>query len=95
MLASWACERRRFVEKIQATYAISEHQALYFTGIFRDEYLNLHRSRSLADARHAIEDYNRARPHSTLGNLTPEEIDLAQSPIEEALASTNNLAVAQ
>jgi len=48
-----------------------------FNGRFRDECLNEHWFLSLADARGIIEDwridYNRNRPHSSLGNLTPEE----------------------
>jgi len=48
-----------------------------FNGRFRDECLNEHWFLSLADARRIIEDwridYNQNRPHSSLGNLTPEE----------------------
>lgn len=48
-----------------------------FNGKLRDECLNEHWFLSLADARRIIEDrridYNRNRPHSSLGNLTPEE----------------------
>lgn len=48
-----------------------------FNGIFRDELLNETLFPSLAEARERItawtEDYNRERPHSSLGNLTPQE----------------------
>jgi putative transposase len=48
-----------------------------FNGKLRDECLNEHWFLSLADARRIIEDwridYNQNRPHSSLGNLTPEE----------------------
>ena len=48
-----------------------------FNGSFRDELLNETLFSSLAEARAKInawkEDYNRNRPHSSLGNLTPEE----------------------
>ena len=48
-----------------------------FNGSFRDELLNETLFSSLAEARAKInawkEDYNRIRPHSSLGNLTPEE----------------------
>ena len=48
-----------------------------FNGRFRDECLNEHIFRTIEEARHLIEtwrcDYNRHRPHSTLGHLTPEE----------------------
>ncbi len=46
-----------------------------FNGSFRDEPLNETLFSSLAEAREKIiawkEDYNRHRPHSSLGNLTP------------------------
>ena len=48
-----------------------------FSGKFRDECLNLHWFLDLTDARVTIEqwrtDYNRDRPHSVLGYLTPLE----------------------
>ncbi len=48
-----------------------------FNGSFRDELLNETLFSSLAEARDKItawkEDYNRHRPHSSLGNLTPQE----------------------
>ncbi|MGZ3554040.1 MAG: IS3 family transposase [Vulcanimicrobiaceae bacterium] len=48
-----------------------------FNGKFRDECLNEHSFGSLAEAREIIEawrlDYNANRPHSSLGNRTPEE----------------------
>jgi putative transposase len=48
-----------------------------FNGRFRDECLNEHWFASLAEARVIIEewriDYNEYRPHSSLGELTPEQ----------------------
>lgn len=48
-----------------------------FNGRFRDECLNQHWFVNLAHARRVVEtwrlDYNRARPHSSLGYLTPSE----------------------
>ena len=48
-----------------------------FNGKFRDECLNLNWFQDLADSRVMIEDwrtdYNRDRPHSSLGYLTPLE----------------------
>lgn len=48
-----------------------------FNGSFRDECLNTRWFLSLDDARQKIEkwprNYNRYRPHSSLGNSTPEE----------------------
>lgn len=47
-----------------------------FNGSFRDECLNAHWFLSLEDAREKIEawrtEYNTFRPHSNLGDLTPE-----------------------
>ncbi|HEX7117438.1 MAG TPA: IS3 family transposase [Longimicrobiales bacterium] len=58
---------------------------------------DLHWFVSLAGARRTIEawrtDYNRVRPHSSLGDLTPEEFVQVQSRSEEALATTINAAV--
>ena len=48
-----------------------------FNGRLRDECLNVNQFASLADAKERIEawrtDYNQHRPHSSLGNLTPNE----------------------
>jgi len=48
-----------------------------FNGKFRDECLNEHEFITLEEARDIIEawrqDYNSARPHTSLGNKTPEE----------------------
>lgn len=48
-----------------------------FNGKFRDECLNDHWFQTLHEAKVRIEawreDYNRHRPHSSLGDLTPEE----------------------
>ncbi len=53
-----------------------------FNGRFRDECLNDNVFRSLAEARQIIEqwrvDYNAARPHTSLGNLTPNEFAKSQ-----------------
>ena len=48
-----------------------------FNGRFRDECLNEHWFLTMAHARRVIEawriEYNTERPHSSLGNLTPEQ----------------------
>jgi len=48
-----------------------------FNGSFRDECLNVNWSLSMEDAQEKIEkwrrDYNEFRPHSSLGDLTPEQ----------------------
>lgn len=59
-----------------------------FNGSFRDECLNEHWFPDLADARKKIEDwrvkYNTFRPHSSLGQMTPEEF-AEQQEIPEKL----------
>ncbi len=54
-----------------------------FNGTLRDECLNLHWFPALSHARRIIEDwrldYNEARPHSSLGNLTPNEFISTQT----------------
>ena len=58
-----------------------------FNGRFRDECLNEHWFLSLAHARSVIEawriEYNTERPHSSLGNRTPEEFANAQRAATE------------
>lgn len=48
-----------------------------FNGRLRDECLNVHHFATLAEARQVIEawreEYNTARPHSSLGQRTPTE----------------------
>ena len=58
-------------------------------GRFRDECLNDTLFSTLAEARSSItswkEDYNRHRPHSALGNITPAEFAL-KSTLEKQAA---------
>src|SRR5437899_1363132 len=58
-----------------------------FNGKLRDECLNEHVFASLAQARRIIEawriDYNTARPHSSLGYLTPQEFAASWRAAEE------------
>jgi putative transposase len=60
-----------------------------FNGSFRDECLNDTLFSTLIEARHAIrswkEDYNRQRPHSALGNITPAEFAI-KSTLEKQAA---------
>jgi putative transposase len=64
-----------------------------FNSRLRDECLNEHLFESLAEAREIIEswrlDYNHARPHSSLGTLTPHEFAALQGddPPEQAQGS--------
>ena len=73
----WASDRgveRRFIasgKPMQNGFVES------FNGRLRDECLNEHLFRGLSDARRILEawrdDYNHARPHTSLGGLTPTE----------------------
>jgi putative transposase len=55
-----------------------------FNGRFRDECLNEHWFVTMSEARRIIEDwrieYNTERPHSLLGDLTPEEFAAKNLP---------------
>jgi len=57
-----------------------------FNGSFRDECLNMHWFLSLTDAQEKIErwrqEYNSFRPHSSLQNLTPDEVMAAATTVE-------------
>lgn len=59
-----------------------------FNGSFRDECLNETLFSSLAEARTQItlwkEDYNRQRPHSSLGNITPIEFAMKMALEKQA-----------
>lgn len=59
-----------------------------FNSRFRQECLNEHWFLSLADAQEKVEswrrDYNGNRPHSSLGNKTPEEFARGQRKIESS-----------
>jgi putative transposase len=76
-LSAWTYEkgiRHIFIEPgkpVQNAYIES------FNGKFREECLNGHWFKNLAEARKIVEvwriEYNNVRPHSSLGNLTPAE----------------------
>lgn len=59
-----------------------------FNGSFRDECLNETLFSSLTQARVAItawkEDYNRNRPHSKLGNITPSAFEIKMAMEKQA-----------
>ena len=70
-----------------------------FNGRFRQECLNTHWFISISDAREKIEtwkqDYNRNRPHSSLGDMTPEEFSKqCTSPAVASLQPTKYMATA-
>ena len=76
-LDRWAHERGVKIAFIQPGKPVQNAYIESFNGKFRDECLNEHWFTSLEDAQEKIEtwrrDYNSHRPHSSLGNLTPDE----------------------
>ena len=76
VLDQWADDHRVELHFIQPGKPVQNAFVESFNGKFRDEYLNQSWFVSLADACRAIGawrlDYNRVRPHSSLGELTPE-----------------------
>lgn len=76
-LDQWAYERGVRLRFIEPGKPVQNAHIESFNGRLRDECLDEHWFLSLPDARRIVEawriDYNRARPHSALGNLAPEE----------------------
>ena len=76
-LDSWAYKHKVRLDFIRPGKPVENAFIESFNGRLRDECLNEHWFVSLQDARTKIEawrlDYNAARPHSSLGNLTPQE----------------------
>jgi len=77
VLDQWAYEHQVEFHFILPGEPVQNAFVESFNGKFRDECLNQSWFESLADACRAIGawrlDYNRFRPHSSLGDLTPEE----------------------
>lgn len=87
---AWAYARGIKIDYIQPGKPIQNCFIESFNGSLRDECLNLHWFTSLGAARWAIEqwrvDYNRVRPHSSLGERTPEEF--ASDTLGEGVSPT-------
>ena len=77
VLDQWAYERGVELHFIQPGKPVQNAFVESFNGMFRDECLNTNGFVNLVDAEERIEiwrkDYNGHRPHSSLGDLTPEE----------------------
>ncbi len=77
-LDQWAYERGVRLRFIEPGKPVQNAFVESFHGRLRDECLNAHWFVDLADARRTVEawriDYNRVRPHSSLGYRTPEEV---------------------
>jgi putative transposase len=76
VLDQWAYENKVTLHFITPGRPMENGYIESFHGKFREECLNEHWFLNLDDARETIEawriDYNRVRPHSSLGYLTPE-----------------------
>jgi putative transposase len=85
-LDQWAYERGVKLRFIQPGKPIQNAFIESFNGRFRDECLNEHWFLTLADAQRITEDwrvdYNRNRPHTSLGNLTPLEFSMLLEDIQ-------------
>lgn len=76
-LDAWAYQNHIKLHFIRPGKPVENAYIESFNGRFRDECLNENLFRTMEEARVVIEawrcDYNCHRPHSSLGNLTPEE----------------------
>lgn len=94
---TWAYAREIKIDYIQPGRPVQNAFVESFNGTLRDDCLNMHWFLSLADAKRTIEewrqDYNKVRPHSSLGGLTPAEYTGDPSPDEEHLAPIINSVV--
>src|SRR5215470_6133548 len=76
-LEDWAYYRGVQLDFIRPGKPVENAFIEAFNGRLRDECLNVHQFASLTDAKAKIEawrlDYNQRRPHSSLGDLTPDE----------------------
>ena len=91
VLDQWAYEHGVKLQFIAPGKPIQNAYIESFNARLREECFNEHVFLSLDDARSKIERwriaYNRERPHSSLGNLTPEEF-AAKSQMSSAAART-------
>ena len=90
-LDQWAYDNGVRLQFIEPGKPIQNAHIESFNARLREECLNEHLFVSLDDARNKIErwrvEYNRERPHSSLGNLTPEEF-AAKHQMSSAIART-------
>jgi putative transposase len=99
VLDAWAYERCVTLSFIRPGKPNENAYIESFNGKFRDECLNEHWFVTMAQARRIIEawriEYNTERPHSSLGDLTPQEFaerDLARSREAISLTADSNRA---
>ena len=89
LLDQWAHQRGVKLHYIEPGKPYQNAYIESFNGRFRDECLNQHLFFDLLDARQKIEtwrlDYNQNRPHSSLGNMTPQEFVTKQAVMTPCL----------
>ena len=77
VLDTWAYEHGLRLNFIRPGKPVENAYIESFNGRFRDECLNEHWFLTMAHAQSTIEgwrvEYNTVRPHSSLGNLAPEQ----------------------
>lgn len=95
-LDAWAQEHGVQLEFIRPGRPMDNGHIESFNGRLRDECLNQNAFLSLADARDTLErwrrDYNRERPHSALGWMTPEEFREKNQPCNHIGITNSQLA---
>ena len=84
VLDEWAYSQGVHLNFIRPGKPVENAYIESFNGRFRDECLNEHWFLTMAHARRVIEhwriEYNTQRPHSSLGDLTPEEFAAVATP---------------
>lgn len=75
----WSVEHRIDLQFIDRGKPTQNAKIESFNGRMRDEFFNVHGFWTISEARDAAEaqrhDYNTVRPHSSLGNRTPQEFE--------------------
>jgi putative transposase len=82
----WTNDRHGTLDFFQLGKPTANSYIESFSSSFRDERLNIHWFLSLTDAQEKIEhwrqEYNGFRPHSSLQNLTPDEVMTAATTVK-------------
>lgn len=90
LLDQWAFERGIVLEFIEPGKPTQNPFVESYNGKMRDECLNLHWFRAIDEARGTIGahriDHNEVRPHSSLGNLTPQEFARTLQGLDSGVA---------
>lgn len=88
VLDQWAHDRGIRLDFIEPGKPVQNAYIESFNGRLRDECLNQNLFFDIQDAKRKVEswrlDYNQNRPHSSLGNMTPEEFAKHQQVMDIA-----------